>query len=45
MTVLSFSPKGCIQKLSDYIEDHLLVLGSVGLGVSVLQVSTYEMNV
>ncbi|XP_028406493.1 CD151 antigen-like isoform X2 [Dendronephthya gigantea] len=29
--------KGCIQKLSEYIEDHLLILGAVGLGVSILQ--------
>lgn len=36
----TFFLKGCIQKLSEYIEEHLLVLGSVGLGVSILQVST-----
>ena len=29
--------KGCVQKLSDYIEDNLLALGAVGLGVSILQ--------
>ncbi|XP_046861310.1 CD151 antigen-like isoform X2 [Xenia sp. Carnegie-2017] len=30
--------KGCIEKLSDIIEDHLLILGIVGLGASILQV-------
>lgn len=29
--------KGCITKLAEYIEEHLLVLGAVGLGVSILQ--------
>ena len=34
--------QGCIEKLSEYIEDHLLILGAVGLGVSILQVSDYR---
>jgi len=37
LTILSYV-QGCRHRLGDEIRDHLLILGSVGLGICVLQI-------
>lgn len=39
MTCLTTFQGGCITKLEQFLADHLLLMGAVGIGVACLQVS------
>lgn len=42
MTCLPVFQGGCISKLEQFLADHLLLMGAVGIGVACLQVSWSE---
>lgn len=42
MTFLPAFQGGCISKLEQFLADHLLLMGAVGIGVACLQVSWSE---
>lgn len=42
MTCLPAFQGGCISKLEQFLADHLLLMGAVGIGVACLQVSWSE---
>lgn len=44
MSLFHVSQGGCISKLEDFILQHLLILGSVGLGIAFIQVNNSDIN-
>ena len=34
----SISLQGCLQELEDFVQDHLLIIGTIGVAISCIQV-------